>query len=141
MRLTTKVRRAAAATATVVAIVATMAGAAACGRVVAPPPPTGQPSASEVGMAGGPPVVVAARAARQLQDMGFTTRRFGSDSLWGRRAIEDMNARLRYVSPYRDSTRVLVELWGPCPANQRDCLRREARMILAALNTEEAPPQ
>ena len=120
---------------------ATLAVAAACAGAIAPAPPAGQPSTAEVGMTGGPPVVVAARAARRLQDMAFTTRRFGSDSRWGRRAPEDISARLRFVSPYRDSTRVLVELWGPCPPRQRDCLRAEARLILQQLNVEDGPPQ
>ena len=125
----------------IVAVAAGLATAGACAGAIAPAPPAGQPSAAEVGMTGGPPVVVAARAARRLQDMGFTTRRFGSDSMWGRRAPEDISARLRFVSPYRDSTRVLVELWGPCPPRQRDCLRAEARLVLQQLNIEDGPPQ
>ena len=125
----------------VVALAAAAPLLGACTRVVAPPPPAGMPVVSELGMVGGPPLVVAARAARVLQDLGFTTKRFATDSLWGRRAQGDLAARLRYTSPYRDSTRVLVEMWGPCARNERHCLRADALMILTQLNAEEAPPQ
>ena len=39
--------------------------------------------------------VVAPRAARRLQDKGFTTRRFSTDSMGGWRAPEPITARQR----------------------------------------------
>ena len=113
----------------------------ACGRVIAPAPPTAVPDTTREGRISGIPRVIGPRAARRLQDLGFTTKRFSIDSLWGWRAQEKMSARLRFASAPGDSTRVLVELWGPCPANRRGCLRREAGAILASLEGEEAVPQ
>jgi hypothetical protein len=125
--------------ATLVVLVAL--GAVACGQVIAPAPPASAPVTTEEGRVAGDRRVIAPRAARRLQDLGFTTRRFSTDSLWGWRAQEQIAARLRYASAAGDSTRVLVELWGPCPANQRGCLFREARLILGALAAEDAAPQ
>ena len=122
------------------ALAAVLVAGMACGRIIAPPPPSGAPDTTEEGRAHGDPRVIAPRAARRLQDMGFTTKRFATDSLWGWRAPEQIAARLRYATGAGDSTRVLVELWGPCPANRRGCLRREAFAILGSLQAEEAAP-
>lgn len=112
----------------------------ACGRVRAPAPPPGAPSLSEVVTVSGVPITVAARAARSLYDLSFITRRFGSDSTWGYQANDSIHARLRYVQPSSDSTRVLVELWSRCrPAP--GCLRPHLLALSARLSAEEAPPQ
>jgi len=114
--------------------------AAGCTRVIAPPPPTGAPEATESAMVAGPPISVAARAARVLADFTFTTRRFGSDSTWGYQASDKIHARLRYVRPMQDSTRVILELWGHCGQAPR-CENQYGRAILAAIGAAEAPPQ
>lgn len=88
----------------------------------------------------GAPISVAAKSARALQDAGFATRRFSSDSTWGSRAADGKNARLRYTLPSRDSTRVMVELWGTCDRGGRGCLLGEFVRLVAALTTEEQPP-
>lgn len=124
-----------------VALGVALLAAPACGRVIAPAPPSGAPDTTEEGRAAGDPRLIAPRAARRMQDMGFTTRRFATDSLWGWRAQEQISARLRYATGAGDSTRVLVELWGPCPANRRGCLRREAFAILGSLQAEDSAPQ
>ena len=112
-----------------------------CGRVLAPAPPSGAPDTSVEGRVQGITLVVAPRAARRMQDMGFTTRRFSTDSMWGWRASEQISARMRFASGAGDSTRVFVELWGPCPGEKHPCLRREAAAILGSLHGEEAAPQ
>ena len=122
-------------------VLSMLAVAAACGRVLAPSPPAEGPDTTLEGRVAGIPVVIAPRAARRIQDMGFTTRRFSTDSLWGWRAAEQINARLRFARGAGDSTRVLVELWGPCPGNKHPCLRREAATILANLEGGETAPQ
>ena len=136
-QLSARTRRAAA----VVGLVAGAAGVAACGRVIAPAPPSAAPDSVVEGRVQGIKTVIAPRAARRIQDMGFTTRRFSTDSLWGWRAPEQIAARLRFANGSGDSARVLVELWGPCPDNRRGCLRREALLILANLEGGEAAPQ
>jgi hypothetical protein len=88
----------------------------------------------------GVPVVVAARGARALQESGFATRRFGSDSAWAAKSSESAAARLRYVKPSNDSTRVLLELWLPC-AGQRGCGLPEAATLFARLTAEEETPE
>jgi len=88
----------------------------------------------------GVPITIASRAARALQDYGFVTKRFSSDSTWGWRGNDQIAARLRYTMPSRDSTRVLFELWGPCP-DPRTCMRGDMAVIFAHLTAEEAPPQ
>src|SRR5215213_2935382 len=90
-----------------------------CGRVVAPPPPTTAPDVSDVGQVAGDRLVVAARAARTLADLTFTTRRFGSDSTWGFRSGDRLAARFRYGRGTADSTRVFIELWGECEEGRR----------------------
>lgn len=124
-------------------VIAFAAGLAvvACGQIVAPAPPSGAPDTMLEGRVAGIPHVLAPRAARRIQDMGFTTKRFSSDSLWAWRAQEQIAARLRFASGSNDSARVLVELWGPCPNNRHPCLRREANMILGALEGQDAAPQ
>ena len=112
---------------------------AACGRVIAPPPPGATPQVQREGVVPGTPIVIAARAARVLQEYGFTTKRFSDDSLWGLRTTDDIAARLRYA-PKADSTRVLVELWGKC-ADPRRCMQGDVAVILARLAEAEAPPQ
>ena len=125
------------------ALVLALVGAvapAACGRVLAPPPPTGAPDTMTEGRIEGIRSVVAPRAARRMQDRGFTTRRFATDSMWGWRAQEQISARMRFANAIGDSTRVFVELWGPCPDKRRGCLRREAQAILGSLVGGEAAP-
>jgi hypothetical protein len=122
-------------------LVAAIAVATSCGRVIAPPPPSGAPHASESAMVAGPPISVAARAARVLTDFTFTTRRFGSDSTWGYQAADSIHARLRYVRPQQDSTRVILELWGHCGKNPPPCGSLYAQSILQAIAATEAPPQ
>ena len=129
-------------TRTTVLALAAVAFAAACRGVIAPAPPADAPDTQLEGRIPGDRRVVAPKAARRLQDAGFTTRRFGSDSLWGWRANERIAARLRYSAGSGDSARVLVELWGPCPAGyRRPCLVREAQAILASLHTDDPVPQ
>jgi hypothetical protein len=111
----------------------------ACGHVVATAPPAAAPAFSVVHTVPGVPVVVAARAVRALQESGFTTRRFGSDSAWAAKPSEKAAARLRYVRPSNDSTRVLLELWLPC-AGDRTCGRAEAATLLGRLREEEGAP-
>jgi hypothetical protein len=117
------------------------AALAACGRVIAPAPPAGTPDTATEGRIEGIRSVIAPRAARRMQDMGFTTRRFSTDSMWGWRAQEQIAARMRFANAAGDSTRVFLELWGPCPENRRGCLRREAQVILGSLIGGESAPQ
>ena len=111
----------------------------ACGHVVATAPPASTPVFSVVHTVPGVPVVVAARASRALQDGGFATRRFGSDSAWAMKSSEKAAARLRYVQPSSDSTKVLLELWLPC-AGERTCGRAEAATLIGRLREEDAMP-
>ena len=104
------------------------------------PPPAGQPAAAQIVVVPGVPIVVAARAARTLESINFATRRFSSDSTWGFRKTDALSARLRYTSPSKDSTRVLLELWGTCE-DRRGCLRGDIADILRGLTTEDGPPQ
>ena len=110
----------------------------ACGRVVAPPPPSGAPGLSQDVVVAGNPTVVAARGARALYDISFVTKRFSSDSTWGWQPSDRIAARLRYTRPTRDSTRVLVELWGACGER---CLAPFFGAIIGRIQAEEAPPQ
>ena len=112
----------------------------ACGRVRAPAPPANAPALSEVITVSGVPIAVAARSARILYELSFITRRFGSDSTWGYQANDSIHARLRYVQPSADSTRVLVELWSPCRPTP-GCLRSHLMELSSRLSAEEAPPQ
>lgn len=113
---------------------------AACGRVISPAPPSSTPALSEILTVAGVPVTVAARAARVLYELSFITKRFGSDSTWGFQSNDSIHARLRYVQPTVDSTRVLVELWSTCrPAP--GCLRRHLAALSARIRAEDAPPQ
>ena len=114
--------------------------AAACGHIIAPPPPATPPQISEVATIPGHPAVVAARAARTLADRGWTTKRFGSDSTWGWLKADSAAMRLRYTHPSEDSTRILVELWGRCPADARCRLRGELGALLMVLESDEPPP-
>lgn len=119
---------------------ATIAAALGCARALASPPPAGQPAATQMVVVAGVPIVVAARAARTLESTNFATRRFSADSTWGFRKNDALSARLRYTSPSKDSTRVLLELWGSCE-NRGACLRRDIAEILKGLMTEDGPPQ
>ena len=114
--------------------------AAACAGAVAKPPPSTEPAMQRIVVVAGVPVAVAAKSARTLQDAGFATKRFSSDSTWGSRAADKFNARLRYTMPTRDSTRILVEFWGTCEGGGRNCLTGELIRLVAALTAEEAPP-
>ena len=114
--------------------------AAACGGIIAPPPPAAAPQVQREGVVPGTPIVIAARAARVLQDYGFTTKRFSDDSLWGLRAADDIAARLRYAPRSSDSTRVFVELWGKCQ-DPRSCMQGDVAVILARISQPDEPPQ
>ena len=114
---------------------------AACAGTVGKPPPPADPDFTRVVVVAGAPIVNAAKSARALQNDGFSTRRFRSDSTWGSRVADNMSVRLRYTSPSRDSTRILVELWGKCERGGRGCFLGELVRLVAALTTEEAPPQ
>jgi hypothetical protein len=118
------------------------AAAAACGRIIAPAPPESMPLLSFETRVAGAPVTIAARGARALYDFSFVTRRFGSDSTWGYRASDSTHARLRYTMPSRDSTRVLIEMWGGrCESGDRQCLRGDLGALVQRLAAEDAPPQ
>ena len=121
------------------ALATVAAGAGACGQVIAPPPPAATPQVQREGVVPGTQIVIAARAARVLQEYGFTTKRFSDDSLWGFRKTDDIAARLRYA-PKADSTRVLIELWGRCQ-DPRSCMQGDIAVILIRLAQAEAPPQ
>jgi hypothetical protein len=114
--------------------------AAACAGALAKAPPAEPAAFARVVVVPGAVIVNAAKSARALQDAGFATRRFSSDSTWGTRAADDIAARLRYSSPSRDSTRVLVELWGKCERGGTNCLLGEFVRLVSILTTEEAPP-
>jgi hypothetical protein len=114
--------------------------ASACAGALAKAPPETEPALTRIVVVAGVPISVAAKSARALQDAGFVTKRFSSDSTWASRKVDNMNARLRYTLPTRDSTRVLVELWGTCEQGGRGCLVGELVRLVAALTTEEAPP-
>ena len=98
------------------------------------------PQVQREGVVPGTPIVIAARAARVLQDYGFTTKRFSDDSLWGLRGADDIAARLRYAPRSSDSTRVLVELWGKCQ-DPRSCMQGDVAVILARISQPDEPPQ
>ena len=115
--------------------------AAACASAIGKAPPNEEPVFTRIVVVPGAPIVTAAKAARTLQDNGYATRRFRSDSTWASRASDNMNARLRYTSPSADSTRILVEMWGKCERGGRNCFVGELVRLVAALTTEEAPPQ
>ena len=114
---------------------------AACAGAVGKPPPPANADFTRIIVVPGAAIVNAAKSARALQSAGFATRRFRSDSTWGSRAADNMSARLRYTSPSRDSTRILVELWGKCERGGRNCFVGELVRLVAALTTEEGPPQ
>ena len=122
----------------VAAVTAAVAAASACGHVVAPPPPATAPEFTRDTVVAGQPIVIAAKSARALYNFSYQTRRFGQDSTWGYRSQENVSIRLRYVSPERDSTRVLAEVWG-CGGDRR-CLGALVRVLFNALTQEEAPP-
>ncbi|MEJ7812948.1 MAG: hypothetical protein WKG32_21210 [Gemmatimonadaceae bacterium] len=112
----------------------------ACARVQAPPPPAGAPALSQELTVPGTRLAVAAKSARTLGDLSYTTRRFGSDSTWGYRAGEGLAVRLRYSMPSRDSTRLLLEFWGRCEERGVSCLRGELALLASAIVAVEAPP-
>ena len=114
--------------------------AAACAGAVAKQPPETDAAMTRIVVVAGVPVSVAAKSARALQDAGFATKRFRSDSTWGSRAADNVNARLRYTMPSRDSTRIMVEFWGKCERGGKNCLVGELVRLVAALTTEEQPP-
>ena len=122
------------------AALAAVAVLAACARAVAPAPPSGAPSVNHEAMIEGKRVSVAARGARALQEFGFTTRRFGSDSTWGYRAQSTTAARLRYAQWSDDSTRVLIELWLPCGTGA-GCGRGDAARLVNRLQQGEESPE
>ena len=89
----------------------------------------------------GVPVAVAAKAARTLALYAYTTKRFGRDSTWGYRAVDNMSVRLRYTMRSQDSTRMLVEYWGRCERGGVACLRADLTALAAGISQEEAAPQ
>jgi len=116
-----------------------LTGAGACGGVIAPPPPSSPPATAQEVVVPGVPITIAARAARALQDYGFVTKRFSGDSTWAWRRTDQIAARFRYTMPSRDSTRVLLELWGECP-DSRTCMRGDIAVLFSRLTAEEGPP-
>lgn len=112
-----------------------------CARVQAPPPPTTEPGFSQEFTVAGVRVVIAAKAARTLALFAYTTKRFGPDSTWGHRAVDDIRVRLRYIMPSSDSTRMLVEYWGRCDRGGVACLKGEFSALAAGIVAEEAVPQ
>jgi len=112
-----------------------------CARVQAPPPPASEPGLSQELTVPGVRVVIAAKAARTLALFAYTTKRFGPDSTWGHRAVDDMRVRLRYIMPSSDSTRMLVEYWGRCDRGGVACLKGEFSALAAGIVAEEAVPQ
>ena len=112
--------------------------ACACGRVLAPAPPASEPALSQDLLVAGTPIAIAAKAARALGELSYSTRRFGRDSTWGYRAADSIHVLIRYAAPSRDSTRVVVDYWGRC---ERACLRQELALFAAGLAAEEPPPE
>lgn len=125
---------------TTLAILASVAALGACAGVVAPAPPSIATSINQEVMVEGKRVAVAARGARALQEFGFTTRRFGSDSTWGHRSQSQTSARLRYSQSSSDSTRVLIELWLPCGTGY-GCGRGDAARLVSRLQQGETTPE
>lgn len=127
------------------ALVALVGGAlcsiAACGRVVAPAPPPTQPDLFEELTINGVPVTIAAKSARTLSALQYTTRRFGSDSTWGWRSVDSIHVRLRYQRPSSDSTRIVAEYWGECEDGGNSCLRGEFVLLASGVSAVEAVPQ
>ena len=121
--------------------VAAIGAAAACGRVLAPSPPPSQPDLFEQFTIGGVPLTIAAKSARTLSLLQYTTRRFGSDSTWGWRSVDSIHVRLRYQHPTSDSTRVVAEYWGRCEDGGNSCLRGEFVLLATGVSAEEAVPQ
>ena len=114
---------------------------AACAGAIGKAPPPTEPAYTQMVVVAGTPIVNAAKSARLLQDAGFATKRFSSESLWASRAADKMSGRLRYTSPSRDSTRILVELWGTCERGGRGCFLGEVIRLVKGLAAEEGPPQ
>lgn len=123
------------------AIAALVIAAGCVSSVVAPPPPPEMPALTEDFAVAGVPVAVAAKAARTLALLQYTTRRFGADSTWGYRSVDSFHVRLRYVRPSGDSTRVVAEYWGRCEKGGVSCLRGEFVLLASGVATEEGPPQ
>ena len=122
-------------------VLATIGAAAACGRVLAPAPPPSQPDLFEQFTIGGVPLTIAAKSARTLSQLQYTTRRFGSDSTWGWRSVDSIHVRLRYQRPSSDSTRIVAEYWGTCEDGGNSCLRGEFVLLASGVSAEEAVPQ
>jgi hypothetical protein len=123
------------------ALVAAGLAVLACAGRIAPQPPLSPPAWSAVSTVSGTPIVVAARGARTLQRLSFSTRRFSSDSAWAYRGGDSIHVRLRYAQPTSDSTRALIELWGRCTNGSTRCLRGLHELLILGMNTEEAPPR
>jgi hypothetical protein len=71
----------------------------------------------------------------------YVTRRFGSDSTWGYRAVDSIHVRLRYLRPSPDSTRIVADYWGRCEQGGVSCLRGEFLLLATGVSSEEGPPQ
>jgi hypothetical protein len=124
-----------------VVVLVVVGTAAACGRVLAPEPPPSQPELFEQVTVPGVPLAIAAKAARTLGLLQYTTRRFGSDSTWGWRSVDSFHVRLRYQRPSPDSTRIVAEYWGRCDDRRNSCLRGEFALLANGVMAEEAVPQ
>lgn len=122
-------------------VLAVLGVATSCGRVVAPSPPPSQPDLFERVTVPGVPLTIAAKSARTLSLLDYSTRRFGSDSTWGWRAVDSIHVRLRYQRPANDSTRIVAEYWGQCESGGNSCLRGEFFLLANGVAAEEATPQ
>ena len=63
--------------------------ASACAGAIAKAPPDTEPGLSRIVVVAGAPITIAAKSARALQDAGFVTKRFSSDSTWASRYCLD----------------------------------------------------
>lgn len=122
-------------------VVAATGAALACGRVVAQSPPPSQADLFEEYTIDGVPLTIAAKSARTLSLLQYTTRRFGSDSTWGWRSVDSIHVRLRYQRASPDSTRIVAEYWGRCEEGGTSCLRGEFALLVNGVAAEEAVPQ
>jgi len=115
--------------------------AAACAGVLAPAPPAVEPALMQDFTVLGATVSIAAKSARTLSQLQYTTRRFGVDSTWGYRSVDSIHVRLRYQRPAADSTRIVAEYWGKCENGGVSCLRGEFVLLGQGVMAEEAVPQ
>lgn len=122
-------------------IITALFAGSACASVRAPAPPAMEPALMEEVTVLGAPVTMAAKSARTLALLQYTTRRFGSDSTWGYRSVDSIHVRLRYLRPSSDSTRIVAEYWGRCETGTPSCLRGEFLLLAQGVTAEEGVPQ